>query len=184
MREREREEGVSQDEPDEEEDEEGTEDSDADVEEPAAARAHDEGSFRVCALVDGLLASARAALADTPSSVLARDRGGGGARVLSADELHSWHADGVGGLSPGPHPGDLSIISEAPSSVFGDDDEHTDADASYASFASGADASVTRSEDEVERSLLFDFDGSGAGLHPHFLPRAHSPTPPIIVSLP
>jgi hypothetical protein len=181
MREREREDGVPQDSPDEEEEEE-TEDSDAD----ADLAAHDEGYLRVRSLVDSLLTSARAALADTPTSVLARDGGGGGARVLSAEEVHSWNGDGheldvAGGLSPGP--GDLSMISEGPSTLF-DDGDHLGGDAAYASFASGVDESATHSEDEVERSLLFDLGAPDVVRNAHFLPRSHSPTLPITFSNP
>jgi hypothetical protein len=177
-----------------------------------------DGSYlRVRALLEGLISTAKTALEETPESLLGRDAGrglGGGAKVLSAEEVKSWHRDSPddgdadGGPSPRTELGDLSIISEDPSSLFGDG--HADEDGDDADDID-TETSVAHSEDEVEveKSLLLDLGpdgpspafgvgarigigsslGSGIGIGPRldalrFQPRSMSPSPPIVVSSP
>jgi hypothetical protein len=131
----------------------------------------DEGYLRVQGLIEGLISHAKAALESTPASLSGKESGRGGAKVLSAEEVRSWREDSIDiGPSPRTEAGDLSIISEGPSALFGEDEDHAD----------GNESDTSEHNEDDHKPLLLD-------LAPGTLrreSRPHSPTPPIVVFSP
>lgn len=129
----------------------------------------DEGYLRVQGLIEGLLSHAKAALKSTPASLSGKEAGRGGAKVLSAEEVRSWREDSIDiGPSPRTEAGDLSIISEGPSALFGEDEDHAD----------GNESDTSEHNEDDHKSLLLDLGTLRRDSRPH------SPTPPIVVFSP
>ncbi|KAI0322997.1 hypothetical protein OF83DRAFT_3789 [Amylostereum chailletii] len=132
---------------DEDQDDEEEEEEEGDV--PDAFTAHDETYKRVRGLLDGLLESARKALASTPEDF----RDTAVAKVLSAEEVRSWAVgsadDGSDARSIVDHPGDATTDLELDS----EDEQARDGAVSPSRIAVPEDDDGLSSEDEVETMM-------------------------------